>query len=92
MDRVVYATGWKEYYLCRTWRCTKAEDKYLEQRIMVLNGRAKSTNSLTNLLNKIRSYSPNNPNASTYDIAGYNSDWGGKVLEDALSILKGNGL
>jgi phosphoribosylformylglycinamidine (FGAM) synthase-like amidotransferase family enzyme len=58
---------------------------------MVLNGRAKSTNSLINLLNKIRSYSPNNPNASTYDIAGHSSDCG-KVLEDALSILKGNGL
>lgn len=45
---------------------------------MVLNGRAKSTNSLTNLLNNIRSYSPNNPNASTYDIAGHSSDWGEK--------------
>ena len=45
---------------------------------MVLNGRAKSTNSLTNLLNNIRSYNPNNPNASTYDIAGHSSDWGEK--------------
>ena len=71
---------------------TKAEAKYLEQRIMDLNGGAKSTNFLTNLLNKIRSYSPNNPKASTYDIAGHSSDWGGKVLNDALSILKGNGL
>ena len=53
---------------------TKAEAKYLEQRIMDLNGGAKPTNSLTNLLNKIRSYSPNNPNASTYDIAGHSSD------------------
>ena len=71
---------------------TKAEAKFLEQRIMDLNGGAKSTNSLTNLLNKIRSYSPNNPNASKYDIAGHSSDWGGEVLKDALSILKGNGL
>ena len=44
------------------------------------------------LLNTIRSYSPNNPNASKYDIAGHSSDWGGEVLKDALSILKGNGL
>ncbi|EMN5322503.1 hypothetical protein [Enterobacter hormaechei] len=71
---------------------TKAEAKFLEQRIMDLNGGAKSTNSLTNLLNKIRSYSPNNPNASKYDIAGHSSDWGGEVLKDVLSILKGNGL
>ncbi|EQA6224410.1 hypothetical protein ACX5CW_000978 [Enterobacter ludwigii] len=71
---------------------TIAEAKYLEQRIMDLNGGAKSTNSLTNLLNEIRSYSPNNPKAGTYDIVGQNSDWGGKVLNDALSILKGNGL
>ena len=71
---------------------TKAEAKYLEQRIMDLNGEAKSTNSLTNLLNKIRSYIPNNSKASTYDIVGHGSDWGGKALNDALSILKGNGL
>lgn len=57
---------------------------------MDLNGVAKSTNSLTNLLNKIRSYSHNNPNASKYDIAGHSSDWG-EVLKDALSILKVNG-
>lgn len=71
---------------------TKAEAKYLEQRIMDLNGGAKSTNSLTNRLNKIRPYSPNNPKASTYDIVDDSSDWGGKVLNDALSILKDNGL
>lgn len=71
---------------------TKAEAKFLEQRIMDLNGKAQSTNPMTNLLNKIRSYSPNNPNAGTYDIAGHSSDWGSKVLNDALSILKGNGL
>lgn len=51
---------------------------------MVLNGGAKSMISLTNLINKIRSYSPYNLNAGTYDIAGHNSDWGGKVLKDAL--------
>lgn len=59
---------------------------------MVLNGVANSLISLTNIINKIRSYSPYNLNASTYDIAGHNSDWGGKVLKDALSILKGNSL
>ncbi|MCX4181210.1 hypothetical protein [Enterobacter sp. HSTU-ASh6] len=71
---------------------TKAEIKFLVQRIMVLNGGAKSVISLKNLINKIRSFSPYNLNASTYDIAGHNSDWGGKVLKDALSILKGNSL
>uniref|UniRef100_UPI000AF7CF93 RHS repeat-associated core domain-containing protein n=1 Tax=Pantoea sp. A4 TaxID=1225184 RepID=UPI000AF7CF93 len=71
---------------------TKSEAKFLEQRIMDLNGKAQSKNPMTNLLNKIRSYSPNNPNAGMYDIAGHSSDWGGKVLNDALSILKGNGL
>ena len=71
---------------------TKAEIKFLVQRNMVLNGGAKSVISLTNLINKIRSFSPYNLNASTYDIAGHNSDWGGKVLKDALSILKGNSL
>lgn len=59
---------------------------------MVLNGGAKSMISLRNLINKIRSYSPYNLNAGTYDIAGHNSDWRGKVLKDALSILKGNSL
>ncbi|WP_311842761.1 immunity 26/phosphotriesterase HocA family protein [Enterobacter bugandensis] len=48
---------------------------------MDLNGGAKSTNYLTNLLNKIRSYSPNNPNASKYDIAGHSSDWGRGSIE-----------
>jgi len=71
---------------------TKAEAKFLEQSIMDLHGGAQSTNPVTNLLNKIRSYSPNNPNAGKYDIAGHSSDWGTKVLNDALSILKGNGL
>lgn len=54
---------------------------------MVLYGGDQSTNPVTNLLNKIRSYSTSNPNAGTYDIAGYSSDWGGKVLNDAVSIL-----
>ncbi|MGL4749914.1 MAG: RHS repeat-associated core domain-containing protein, partial [Shewanella sp.] len=71
---------------------TKAEAKFLEQKIMDLHGGAQSTNPVTNLLNKIRSYSPNNPNAGSYDIAGYSSDWGDKVLDDALSILRGKGL
>ncbi len=71
---------------------TKAEAKYLEQKIMDLNGGAKSTNPTTNLLNKIRSYSPNNPNSGDYDVAGHSSVWGGLVLNDMLSILKGKSL
>jgi hypothetical protein len=71
---------------------TKAEAKYLEQRIIDLNGGAQSTNPVTNLLNKIRSYSPTNPNSSTYDIAGHSDLWGTQVLNDAESILKGKGL
>ncbi|MDN0088680.1 hypothetical protein QVN42_15060 [Yersinia nurmii] len=71
---------------------TKAEAKFLEQKIMDLHGCAKSIDPLTNLLNKIRSYSPDNPNAGTYDIAGHSSDWGSEVLNDALSILGGKGL
>ncbi|MDX5631167.1 MULTISPECIES: RHS repeat-associated core domain-containing protein [unclassified Brenneria] len=71
---------------------TKAEAKFLEQRIMDLHGGAKSTDPLTNLLNKISSYSPNNPNAVTYDIAGHSHDWGSKELNDIIYIFKGNGL
>uniref|UniRef100_UPI00138AEA92 RHS repeat-associated core domain-containing protein n=1 Tax=Yersinia wautersii TaxID=1341643 RepID=UPI00138AEA92 len=71
---------------------TKAEAKFLEQKIMDLHGGAQSTNAVTNLLNKIRSYSPNNPNAGTYDIAGHSNNWGNKVLNDTLSILGGKGL
>ncbi len=33
-------------------------------------GGAKSTNPITNLLNKIRSYSLSNPNAGVYNVAG----------------------
>ncbi|WP_429067534.1 RHS repeat-associated core domain-containing protein [Aeromonas bestiarum] len=71
---------------------TKAEAKLLEQKIMDLHGGTQLTNPVTNLLNKTRSYSPNNPNAGSYDIAGHSSDWGGKVLDDALYILRGKGL
>ena len=71
---------------------TKSEAKFLEQRIMDLHGGAQSTNPVTNLLNKIRSYSPTNPNARTYDIAGHSKQWGVKILNDTLSILGGKGL
>ncbi|RYF57668.1 MAG: hypothetical protein EOO39_35160, partial [Cytophagaceae bacterium] len=71
---------------------TKAEAKFLEQKIMDLNGGAKSTNAVTNLLNKIRSYSPTNPNSGTYDVAGHSSGWGSNVLSDALIKMKGLGL
>ena len=54
----------------------KADAKFLEQEIMDLNGGALSTNEFKNLLNRIRSYSPFNPNASIYDVAGHSSSWG----------------
>ncbi len=71
---------------------TKAEAKFLEQKIMDLNGGALSTNEFTNLLNRIRSYSPSNPNASIYDVAGHSPSWGSDVLSDALAKMKGLGL
>ncbi|MEE5096193.1 RHS repeat-associated core domain-containing protein, partial [Pseudomonas alliivorans] len=71
---------------------TKAEAKFLEQKIMDLNGGAQSTDKLTNLLNKIRSYSPTNPNATMYDIAGHSPKWGNSVLSDALAKMKALGL
>lgn len=71
---------------------TKAEAKFLEQKIMDLYGGARSTNPVTDLLNKIRSYSPTNPNSGNYDVAGHSSDWGSNVLSDALNKMKGMGL
>ena len=55
---------------------TKAEAKFLEQKLMEAHGGARSTNPLTNLQNKIRSYAPTNPNAKNYDIAGDSASWG----------------
>ena len=46
---------------------TAAEAKGLEQRLMNHFGGAKSVDPLTNLLNKIRSFSPFNPRASEYE-------------------------
>ena len=66
---------------------TKAEAKYLEQKLMDHLGGAKSTNPATNLLNKIRSYSPSNPKAGTYDIAGDTSSWGREIFNDILKKL-----
>jgi len=66
---------------------TKAEAKYLEQKLMDHLGGAKSTNPVTNLLNKIRSYSPSNPNSRTYDIAGDSSDWANKIFNDVLTKI-----
>lgn len=59
---------------------------------MDLNGGAKSTDPLTNLLNKIRSYSPSNPNACSYDIAGDSAKWADDILKDTLKRLKMLGL
>ena len=50
-------------------------------------GGAKSTNPVTNLLNKIRSYSPSNPKAGTYDIAGDSASWGKEIFNDILNKL-----
>ncbi|WP_147393159.1 RHS repeat-associated core domain-containing protein, partial [Paracoccus siganidrum] len=63
---------------------TKAEAKFLEQYLMDTYGGAKSTNPLTNLLNKIRSYSPTNPNASIYDTAGLPDAYKNILLDEAM--------
>ncbi|AIA25190.1 RHS repeat-associated core domain-containing protein [Kosakonia sacchari] len=69
---------------------TKAEAKYLEEKLIGMHGGAKSMNPLTNLLNDIRSYRPGNKNAPTYKIAGDSSAWGKEILQDALSIIRGS--
>ena len=51
-------------------------------------GGAKSTNPLTNLMNKIRSYSPSNPNSGIYNIAGDSADWGNTIFNDVLKKYK----
>ncbi|MEN0586041.1 MULTISPECIES: RHS repeat-associated core domain-containing protein [unclassified Kosakonia] len=69
---------------------TKAEAKFLEEKLIGMHGGAKSMNPLTNLLNDIRSYRPGNKNAPTYKIAGDSSAWGKEILQDALSIIRGS--
>ncbi|MDO5679533.1 MAG: RHS repeat-associated core domain-containing protein [Pelistega sp.] len=66
---------------------TKAEAKYLEQRLMDYFGGAQSTNPTTNLLNKIRGYHPRGTNASTYSRAGDTKGWGNEIFQDALTKL-----
>ena len=66
---------------------TKAEAKFLEQKLMDAHGGARSTNPLTNLQNKIRSYAPTNPNAKNYDIAGDSASWGSEILSDVSKKL-----
>ena len=68
---------------------TKAEAKFLEQKLMGMFGGPKSAHSSTPLLNKDRSYSRTNPNAPIYDVAGDSKCWGNEVLQDALNIIKG---
>lgn len=68
---------------------TKAEAKYLEQKLMDHYGGAKSTNPLTNLLNRIRSYSPSNPNSGVYDVAGGHGKHAKLIFEETLSKLGG---
>ncbi|WP_259643721.1 RHS repeat domain-containing protein, partial [Pseudomonas syringae group genomosp. 3] len=67
---------------------SKAEAKFLEQKLIGMHGGAQSMNPLTNLLNKIRSFSTSNPNASMYKVAGDSSAWGNTILKDALSVIK----
>ncbi|MBF0786220.1 type IV secretion protein Rhs, partial [Muribacter muris] len=67
---------------------TKAEAKYLEQRLIDHFGGAKSTNPSTNLMNKIRSYSKFNPNSGTYSVAGDSTKWGDEIFSDILNGLK----
>ena len=66
---------------------TKAEAKYLEQKLMGMFGGPKSTNANSALLNKIKSYSRTNPNSPIYDIAGDSKSWGKEILKDALNRL-----
>ena len=66
---------------------TKAEAKYLEQALIKHFGGAKSTNPMTNLFNKIRSYSPSNPKSSIYDIAEDSSSWANEIFKDVLKNL-----
>ncbi|WP_424403994.1 RHS repeat-associated core domain-containing protein [Pasteurella sp. PK-2025] len=66
---------------------TKAEAKYLEQALIEYLGGAKSTNPMTNLMNKIRSYSPSNPNSGTYNVAGDSLDWANEIFNDILKKL-----
>ncbi|WP_424410584.1 RHS repeat-associated core domain-containing protein [Pasteurella sp. PK-2025] len=66
---------------------TKEEAKYLEQRLMDYFGGAQSTNPMTNLMNKIRSYSQTNPNARYYDIVGDSFGWGQEILSDIMKKL-----
>ncbi|RMP40921.1 hypothetical protein ALQ24_200021 [Pseudomonas syringae pv. antirrhini] len=67
---------------------SKAEAKFLEQKLIGMHGGAQSMNPLTNLLNKIRSFSTSNPNASMYKVAGDSSAWGNTILKDALTTIK----
>ncbi|MCU7804214.1 MAG: hypothetical protein KZQ96_13535 [Candidatus Thiodiazotropha sp. (ex Lucinoma borealis)] len=66
----------------------KPQAKYLEQKLMDEFGGAKSTNPATNLLNKIRSYSPRNPNASKYNVAGETPDVAEKLWQETIKQLK----
>ena len=51
-------------------------------------GGAQSTNRRTNLLNKIRSYSPTNPNATTYGTAGRSSDHANLIFDETKKKLR----
>ncbi|GIU51064.1 hypothetical protein TUM4438_39350 [Shewanella sairae] len=66
---------------------TKAEAKHIEQSLMDKLGGAQSTNPVTNLFNKIRSYSPTNPNATTYGTAGRSSEHANLIFDETMKKL-----
>ncbi|MCL1124460.1 hypothetical protein [Shewanella surugensis] len=66
---------------------TKAEAKHLEQRLLDKLGGAKSTDPETEMLNKIRSYSPSNPNAPKYIIAGESESHANLIFSETTAKL-----
>ncbi|WP_299490925.1 RHS repeat-associated core domain-containing protein [uncultured Shewanella sp.] len=66
---------------------TKAEAKHLEQRLLDKLGGAKSTDPDTEMLNKIRSYSPSNPNAPKYTIAGESESHANLIFSETTTKL-----
>jgi len=66
---------------------TKAEAKHIEQRLINQLGGAKSQNANTSLLNEIRSYSPSNPNAGKYDIAGVSQGHADAIWQQTMTKL-----
>ena len=64
---------------------TKAEAKHIEQRLIDQLGGPKSQNPNTPLLNNIRSYRPENPNAGSYDIAGVDKGHADAIWQQTIT-------